>query len=64
MKMTPWFSGKVKPVRKGLYICADLEHQWYDYWNGKLWCDSLSKDPFPEDEQTKFRWRGLEAEVK
>lgn len=37
-KLTPWFPGHVKPVRKGLY----QQHSpsgflGYQYWDGKSW---------------------------
>ena len=40
MKLTPWFSGTVKPVRVGayerLYFREQLETR-YSYWNGEEW---------------------------
>ena len=45
MKLTPWFRGTVKPVRKGVYerdfsgtYAGYLRRPNYCYWNGKFWC--------------------------
>ncbi len=71
MKLTPWFKGKIKPVRKGVYEIA-LFDLWYggsrsySYWNGKKWCGfstnikrDLSKDkPNPKHDQSPA-WRGI-----
>ena len=38
MKLTPWFSGDVKPVREGVYERQYNEDgSQYCYWNGKFW---------------------------
>jgi len=39
MKLTPWFDGTVKPVRKGIYQQMDGHGKLlgYQYWNGKIW---------------------------
>ena len=44
MKLTPWFSGKQKPVRVGVYM---VDQSWpdseiqpqavYAYWDGTYW---------------------------
>lgn len=44
-KLTPWFSGRAKPARPGVYIATILLERdlsdargVYRYWNGKHWC--------------------------
>jgi hypothetical protein len=38
-KLTPWFPGHIKPVRKGVYMQRDGvgEDTGYQYWDGALW---------------------------
>jgi hypothetical protein len=66
MKKTPWFDGKTKPVREGVY---EIKGMWfgiaYAYWTGRKWCWAKStikeancdKD-FRGAMQNKV-WRGL-----
>jgi hypothetical protein len=37
MKLTPWFSGKQKPVRVGLYQRDIRGIVVYAWWNGHVW---------------------------
>lgn len=38
MKLTPWFPGTVKPVRKGVYQQKNgVGSLGYQYWDGKFW---------------------------
>jgi hypothetical protein len=42
MKLTPWFSGDLKPHRPGVYECDWREMdwmggRWYNEWDGKRW---------------------------
>ena len=60
MKLTPWFDGKVKPVRKGWYEAKDSEGR-LDYWNGKKWCYGSNGKffAFPKGTQDVVPWRGI-----
>jgi hypothetical protein len=39
MKLTPWYPGHIKPVRKRVYMQYDGlgEEIGYQYWNGNRW---------------------------
>jgi hypothetical protein len=37
MKLTPWFSHDLKPVRKGMYSTRFSGHVGFSYWNGRRW---------------------------
>lgn len=37
MKLTPWFNGKEKPVRVGLYQRDVRGFVVYAWWNGHTW---------------------------
>lgn len=44
-KLTPWFPGRIKPARPGVYLASVLlredldDHRGlYRFWNGKHWC--------------------------
>lgn len=38
MKLTPWYPGDVKPVRKGVYQTKVVDlGTGYQFWNGKRW---------------------------
>lgn len=68
MKLTPWFHGTIKPVRKGVYMLKDgfRDKIGYQYWNGEhwgVWC-------FTPQDANRFRricdmrfqydqWRGV-----
>jgi hypothetical protein len=38
-RLTPWFPGHIKPVRKGVYMQMDGSgtHVGYQYWDGTHW---------------------------
>lgn len=63
---TPWFPGRTKPVRVGVYL-RKVSHSWemYSYWDGHMWhFNSETPDearynwPKPSVYQ-KLRWCGL-----
>ena len=38
MKLTNWFSGKIKPAYVGVYErCSSYGFSHYSYWNGSVW---------------------------
>lgn len=39
MKVTPWFDGEIKPVRKGVYQLFNGTQTMigYQYWDGEYW---------------------------
>lgn len=62
-KLTPWFPGRVKPARIGLYqrdyednTCTDMP----DFWDGKNWilCVEFGEKIGPATSQRR-PWRGL-----
>ena len=68
-EMTGWFSGLVRPTRKGVYQTKANDipgYLWFNYWNGRRW--SSGGYGFADDAY-KFRhdrqnddvdyWRGL-----
>jgi hypothetical protein len=70
MKLTPWFSAKVKPVRVGVYeIRMYCLPRWYRRWSGKCWyAGSSSVDEAAKEAEellyTVDMWRGLAEEPK
>jgi hypothetical protein len=61
-KTTKWYPPEVKPVRTGLYECADAKYPnlvWLDWWDGAYWCYEHTRKPFSPAEQSRFVWRGL-----
>lgn len=55
MKLTPWFDGKVKPVRKGWYECKVCDGDKH-YFDGSNWFRrKTSTVPL----EIMFRWRGI-----
>ncbi len=43
-KLTPWFSGDQKPVRKGVYQrVAGSDVHIFNYFNGSKWCVGHSR---------------------
>ena len=74
-KLTPWFPGSVKPVRKGVYMLRSGTGRvvGYQYWNGKhwgYWCDTVEEAAASKGcgyAATEFQndaWRGLAQEPK
>lgn len=63
-KLTPWYDGSQKPVRKGVY---KVDHSFlpYSYWDGKEWrLGGISPEEAMEDagcaaSLQDMRWRGL-----
>ena len=66
-KLTDWFPGDVKPVRKGVYERNSLTGK-YSFWTGTHWClgfvsmiqASGSKTGSSCDQ--KASWRGLASD--
>lgn len=73
MKKTPWFSGAVRPVRKGLYerkyLYGDLSPGTYttptlSVWNGREWVHQYDTTTVSGYQPhfcggTDFYWRGV-----
>ena len=65
MKLTPWFNGKQKPVRVGLYQRTDGVRCLYAWWNGRVW--SLGDESIEialwfkkfSSFRQEFFWRGV-----
>lgn len=73
-KLTPWFPGNVKPLRKGVYERDWLDDgpKWFSHWNGKTWragddiaevAASAENTNLISDHQ-KLPWRGLAQDPK
>jgi len=67
MKRTPWFSGDVKPARRGVYE-RDFAG-WYSKWDGNSWYvgDGRKNVAALERHQMPggcFQWRGLTERAK
>jgi hypothetical protein len=71
-KVTPWFDGRVKPVREGVYQRDYNQHGnranlQYCYWNGRHFSrangtvDSADTCEFRSDAQ-HLPWRGLASD--
>lgn len=54
LKLTDWYPGSIKPVRKGFYQCACCKK--YFNWDGKNWLSNTVKG-FDTDLPG---WRGVQ----
>ena len=56
MKLTKWYSSRIKPVRVGWYERSYGINNYMDYWTGELWLwvPGIEADP-------TRKWRGLIA---
>lgn len=70
MKLTPWFSGDLKPVRVGPYPRQFVDKEFYSFWNGHFW-GFISTSLELAYENREFHslhqclpWRGLLKESK
>ena len=53
MKLTNWFSGKIKPAYVGVYErCSSYGFSHYSYWNGKSW----KQMAFTPDKAQELSW--------
>ena len=65
LTLTPWYSGNVKPVRKGWYECKNpnpvtvYDNTQMDWWDGKRWCAMADSDSAYIGNQTSWKWRGV-----
>lgn len=69
MKLTPWFDGKVKPVRAGVYqqmSGGELSKLGYQKWDGRdwfAWCysveDAANADWKVDRWYQNDQWRGI-----
>lgn len=69
MKLTKWFPGHIKPVRKGVYMqrCGHRMQDGYQYWNGKEWGCWFESPEFAYKYRNyvvglkfqNYKWRGL-----
>ncbi len=67
MKLTEWFPGDVKPVRKGVYqkMCGHGKELGYQYWDGANWGyweetpDAAVRERGKAVETEFEEWRGL-----
>lgn len=65
-KLTPWFSGRIKPVRPGVYQRKGLNGttQW-SKWDGRQWLincvkkENAAKAKVSSFYQTGLPWRGI-----
>lgn len=63
-KLTPWFSGDVKPARKGVYLRKYMAGDAYSRWDGKAWMrgsweHDLAKKMCAFSLNQHLQWRGL-----
>jgi hypothetical protein len=72
-KLTPWFTGDVKPVRPGVYQRRGVNGRvYYSRWPGDNWLFGLWYTPSDASHLFLHRasmhqalpWRGIAAEVK
>lgn len=70
MKLTPWFSGTVKPVRVGVYerlytTRVTARKVFYCYWNGIRWSHAANSIETAEEfkhiasADQDLSWRGV-----
>lgn len=72
LKLTPWFSGDVKPAHVGVYERSDARGvTWYSGWNGAWWGafdGSIERAGLwmngPRSLHQDWRWRGLAEQPK
>jgi hypothetical protein len=69
--LTPWFSGKVKPARPGVYqrnTWGNKHNPTYSLWNGRYWgFSSRTPEGAVRREASNLQnkpWRGLAQEPK
>ena len=71
-KLTPWFSGHIKPARKGLYQTMNrlTNSTGYQHWDGTVWgcfgdgkLSALRYANLASNYQDKA-WRGLSSNPK
>jgi hypothetical protein len=74
VRFTPWFDGRVKPARAGVYqlMSGTRSTVGYQYWDGHRWSvwrltpkeaekhKGLSADPMYHDDD----WRGLSENIE
>jgi hypothetical protein len=65
-KRTPWFPGKVKPARPGVYErMFESGHSYFALWTGRKWMVSYfsparaAAEDMPSPLQEAASWRGL-----
>jgi hypothetical protein len=72
-KFTPWFHGKIKPVRVGVYERKFIDTPGFSYWDGKNWfiralCENdaayYGRKWYLISENQSRPWRGLNADPK
>lgn len=71
-KLTPWFPGEVKPVRRGVYerFTPTESTPTFQHWNGEFWgfrgsciddaAHGIDKSVF----QFEHKWRGLASKPR
>lgn len=67
LKLTEWFPGHIKPVRKGVYQQMTGSYLGYQYWDGQLWgrwseTPAGAYDGKSEPASSKYQndpWRGI-----
>ena len=67
MKLTPWYPGKTKPVRKGVYQRRYGPGEiFFYYWNGEHWgmygrtVGSATRWSYAASGWQDLPWRGVE----
>jgi len=70
-KLTPWFSGDVKPARVGVYERIPTPETYpYAYWNGRVWmCSAITERDAKNHRDISSshqhdKWRGLASNPK
>ena len=66
MKLTKWYSGDVKPVRKGFYERKCIASGWpgkYSFWDGEKWLSGTNHLSIPYKKiascHQQLPWRGV-----
>ena len=59
MKLTGWYDGDQKPVRKGVYEVYTEYGNLFRSWNGKEWGLNDARYGWCWCYQQDFKWRGL-----
>lgn len=69
-KLTPWFPGDVKPVRRGVYQRLYTSGTGWAYWNGDFWGMRGVSKYFAKSMKDFYapiqshEWRGLAEDPK
>jgi hypothetical protein len=70
MKLTPWYSNNIRPIRSGVYLVCSVDDSikpWYRYFDGKSWFRGwytpdgalYEHRNLRKEVKTSFLWGGL-----